>query len=119
MLNVGVVALGVTDVARAREFWRAALGYDVREDGFGGWATVLTPPDGCGPKIALQRSQTPAQDHPRMHLDLHVVDAAEQSAETARLLSLGANGSIGTAIRTTRTSSCSQIPTATVSASLI
>ncbi|MDQ1366389.1 MAG: hypothetical protein QOE07_805 [Acidimicrobiaceae bacterium] len=90
MLNIGLVALGVTDVKRAEEFWRAALGYDVREDGFGGWATVLTPPGGSGTKIALQRSQTPPEGHPRLHLDLHVVDAAEQSAEVARLVSIGA-----------------------------
>lgn len=30
------------------------------------------------------------QDHPRLHLDLHVADAVEQAAEAARLVSLGA-----------------------------
>jgi catechol 2,3-dioxygenase-like lactoylglutathione lyase family enzyme len=90
VLTIGVVALGVTDVQRAAEFWSQALGYELRVDGFGGWATVLTPPDGAGTKIALQRSQTPPQEHPRLHLDLHVADAAEQAAETERLVSLGA-----------------------------
>jgi catechol 2,3-dioxygenase-like lactoylglutathione lyase family enzyme len=90
MLTFGVIALGVTDVPRAADFWRAALGYELRADGFGGWATVLVPPDGAGAKIALQRSETPPQDHPRLHLDLHVADAAEQQAEAARLVSLGA-----------------------------
>jgi catechol 2,3-dioxygenase-like lactoylglutathione lyase family enzyme len=90
MLTFGVVALGVTDVRRAQEFWCAALGYQVREDGFGGWARVLVPPDGKGASIALQTSQTPLQDRPRLHIDLHVADAAELAAETARLLSLGA-----------------------------
>jgi catechol 2,3-dioxygenase-like lactoylglutathione lyase family enzyme len=90
VLIIGVVALGVTDVQRAAEFWSQALGYELRVDGFGGWATVLTPPDGAGTKIALQRSQTPPQEHPRLHLDLHVADAAEQAAETERLVSLGA-----------------------------
>jgi catechol 2,3-dioxygenase-like lactoylglutathione lyase family enzyme len=85
-----VVALGVTDVRRAAEFWSQALGYELRADGFGGWATVLAPPDGAGPKIALQHSQTPPQEHPRLHLDLHVADAAEQAAEAERLVSLGA-----------------------------
>jgi len=85
-----VVALGVTDVRRAAEFWRQALGYELREDGFGGWATVLTPPGGSGTKIALQRSQTPPQEHPRLHLDLHAADAAEQAAEAQRLVSPGA-----------------------------
>jgi catechol 2,3-dioxygenase-like lactoylglutathione lyase family enzyme len=90
MLTFGVVALGVTDVQRAAEFWSAALGYQLREDGFGGWAKVLVPQDGAGTPIALQRSQTPPQDHPRLHFDLHVADAAEQEAEAARLVSLGA-----------------------------
>jgi catechol 2,3-dioxygenase-like lactoylglutathione lyase family enzyme len=90
VLTIGVVALGVTDVRRAAEFWRQALGYELREDGFGGWATVLTPPGGSGTKIALQRSQTPPQEHPRLHLDLHAADAAEQAAEAQRLVSLGA-----------------------------
>jgi len=40
------MVLGVTDVWRAAEFWSAALGYSVREDGFGGWAKVLVPPNG-------------------------------------------------------------------------
>lgn len=90
MLRIGVIVLGVTDVPRAAEFWREALGYQLREDGFGGWATVLEPPGGAGPKIALQRSVTPPREHPRSHLDLHVADAAEQAAEVARLVSLGA-----------------------------
>ena len=35
MLTFGVLALGVTDVRRAADFWSAALGYTLREDGFG------------------------------------------------------------------------------------
>jgi catechol 2,3-dioxygenase-like lactoylglutathione lyase family enzyme len=90
MLTFGVVALGVTDVRRAADFWSAALGYELREDGFGGWAKVLVPLDEPGTAIALQSSQTSPQDHPRLHFDLHVADAREQEAEAARLVSLGA-----------------------------
>jgi catechol 2,3-dioxygenase-like lactoylglutathione lyase family enzyme len=90
VLSIGVIALGVTDLGRAQEFWCQALSYEVRHDGFGGWATVLIPPSGSGTMIALQRSQTPPQDHPRVHLDLHVADVAEQAAEVERLVSLGA-----------------------------
>jgi predicted enzyme related to lactoylglutathione lyase len=89
-LTVGVVVLSVADADRAVAFWRQALGYDLREDGFGGWARVLTPPDGRGAGIALQLSRTPPEEHPRTHLDLHVADAAEQAAEVTRLLALGA-----------------------------
>jgi catechol 2,3-dioxygenase-like lactoylglutathione lyase family enzyme len=90
MLTFGVVVLGVTDRQRAREFWRAALGYQVREDGFGGWATVLVPPGGTGTMIALQLSETSPPDYPRLHFDLHVPNAAEQEAEADRLVALGA-----------------------------
>src|SRR5262249_47622099 len=48
MLTFGVVVLGVTDRPRAERFWSAALGYRVREGGFGGWSRVLEPPDGPG-----------------------------------------------------------------------
>jgi catechol 2,3-dioxygenase-like lactoylglutathione lyase family enzyme len=90
MLRFGVVALGVSDVRRAAEFWSAALGYELREDGFGGWAKVLVPPGGAGTAIALQTSATSPQDHPRLHFDLHAADPGEQEAEAARLVSLGA-----------------------------
>jgi catechol 2,3-dioxygenase-like lactoylglutathione lyase family enzyme len=90
VLNIGVVAVGVSDVGRAAAFWCAALGYETRQDGFGGWSMVLVPPEGSGTRIALQRSETPPPDHPRLHLDLHVDDAAEQAVEVARLVSLGA-----------------------------
>jgi catechol 2,3-dioxygenase-like lactoylglutathione lyase family enzyme len=91
MLSVGVVVLGVEDVERASAFWGAALGYELRIDGFGGWAKVLVPADGgAGPKLALQRSEEPPQDHPRFHLDLHVDSLDEQNAEAERLIALGA-----------------------------
>jgi catechol 2,3-dioxygenase-like lactoylglutathione lyase family enzyme len=89
MLRFGVVALGVTDVQRAAEFWTAALGYEVRE-GYGGWAKVLAPPGGSGNMIALQRSQAPPPRYPHTHLDLHVDSVAEQEREADRLVSLGA-----------------------------
>jgi catechol 2,3-dioxygenase-like lactoylglutathione lyase family enzyme len=89
VLNFGVVVLGVTDVQRAAEFWSVALGYMLREDGFGGSSKVLMPPDEARTAIALQLSQTAPQAHPRLHFDLHVADVSEQEAEAARLVSLG------------------------------
>jgi catechol 2,3-dioxygenase-like lactoylglutathione lyase family enzyme len=90
MLHIGVVALGVSDKERAAGFWCEALTYERREDGFGGWSMVLVPPNGEGTKLALQQSETAPQDHPRVHLDLHVASAVEQTAEVDRLISLGA-----------------------------
>jgi hypothetical protein len=45
---------------------------------------------GCGAKAGTAISETPPEDYPRLHLDLHVADAAEQEAEADRLVSLGA-----------------------------
>jgi catechol 2,3-dioxygenase-like lactoylglutathione lyase family enzyme len=90
MVTLGVVVLNSADPDRALEFWRRALGYELREDGFGGWERVLVPPGGHGPCLALQRSERPPEAHPRTHLDLHVASPAEQAAEAARLVSLGA-----------------------------
>lgn len=90
MLTVGVIAIGVTDVERAARFWSAALGYQRRQDGFGGWANVLMPRDGRGTPLALQTSQSPPENHPRVHLDLHVADAEQQTTEASRLVALGA-----------------------------
>jgi predicted enzyme related to lactoylglutathione lyase len=91
MIRLGSVVLGAEDVERAAAFWSAVFGYRVvpfpdAEDGF----TILVPPSGEGTRIALQRSATPAAEHPRVHIDVVVDDAAEQAAEVARLLGLGA-----------------------------
>ena len=48
------------------------------------------PAGGTGTTIALQFSETPPEDYPRLHFDLHVASAAEQEAEADRLTSLGA-----------------------------
>jgi len=90
VLALGVIVIGVSDVERAARFWSAALGYQRRQDGFGGWATVLMPTDGRGTPLALQTSRTPPAEHPRMHLDLHVADVNEQGTEASRLIALGA-----------------------------
>jgi predicted enzyme related to lactoylglutathione lyase len=90
VLHFGVLVIGVGDVERAVKFWCQALGHVRRDGGFGGWSTVLVAADGEGPKIALQRSETVPEEHPRIHVDLHVADATEQAREVARLVGLGA-----------------------------
>jgi predicted enzyme related to lactoylglutathione lyase len=92
VLRLGTIVLGADQVDRAVTFWSAVLGYDpVRfpeaDNGF----TILVPPAGEGTRVALQRSTTPPEPQPRIHLDLVVDDADEQIAEIERLLGLGAS----------------------------
>ncbi|WP_059009664.1 VOC family protein [Streptomyces specialis] len=90
MLSIGTIVLGAADVRRAAAFWIEALAYTPRDGIADDW-TVLVPADGRpGPGIALGLSDSPAQEHPRVHLDLYAADAAEQAAEVARLIALGA-----------------------------
>ena len=90
MLSVGSVVLGVADVPRAAAFWGAALGYVPREAAEEDWV-VMVPGDGrAGVQLSLGLSETPVQEHPRIHLDLYAGDAADQTAEVERLVSLGA-----------------------------
>lgn len=93
MIRLGTVVLGADDVDRAVSFWSTALGYEPvhfpgadNENEF----TILVPPSGEGTRVALQRAETPTQDHPRVHLDLVVDDAEEQASEIERLMGLGA-----------------------------
>ncbi|MFI8280369.1 VOC family protein [Streptomyces sp. NPDC085929] len=89
MLTIRSVVLGVSDVPRAAAFWTEALGYLPRGEIEEAWV-VLVPAAGAGVQLALGLSETPVQEHPRVHLDLYANDAAEQAAEVDRLVSLGA-----------------------------
>jgi catechol 2,3-dioxygenase-like lactoylglutathione lyase family enzyme len=86
VLSIGTTVLGVNDVARAAAFWQEALGYVPREDGDDTWI-VLVPGSGEGARLALMLSESPVQEHPRIHLDLY---ADDQGTEVQRLLGLGA-----------------------------
>jgi len=90
MLSVQFFVLGTTDMSRAIGFWTRALGYVVSNGGAEAHWTELVPATGNGAALALHYSETPPQEHPRIHLDLSVADAAEQAAEAGRLVSLGA-----------------------------
>lgn len=92
MLRLGTIVLGADDVERAAAFWAEALGYEAvrfpdAPDGF----TILVPPDRVGTRVAVHRSSTPAQERPRVHLDLVVDTTDEQAAQVARLEQLGAS----------------------------
>ncbi|HVE17946.1 MAG TPA: VOC family protein [Ilumatobacteraceae bacterium] len=91
VLRLGTIILGADDVDRGAAFWAAAFGYEVvRFPGSVDDFTILVPPDRVGTRIAVHRSDTPAQERPRVHLDLVVDSAAEQSSEIDRLVGLGA-----------------------------
>jgi predicted enzyme related to lactoylglutathione lyase len=87
MLRIGSLVLGVHDVRRSIEFWQRAIGYVLREEPEDNRWAVLVSPNGVGSQIALMRSETASQSHPRVHLDLY---ASNRDAEVARLLELGA-----------------------------
>jgi catechol 2,3-dioxygenase-like lactoylglutathione lyase family enzyme len=80
MAQIGSVVLNVTDIGRATNFWRSALGYVFRESGNPG---AIVPQHGEGPALLLDETDS-------THLDLHVASEQEQQAEVERLLSLGA-----------------------------
>ncbi|WP_328338660.1 VOC family protein [Micromonospora sp. NBC_00421] len=85
------VSLGVADDRRAGRFWAAALGYVRRPPRYPGdeWI-VLEPPSGtAGVALAMDVSDSPVAEFPRIHLDLHVGDR-DLDDEVERLLGLGA-----------------------------
>jgi catechol 2,3-dioxygenase-like lactoylglutathione lyase family enzyme len=94
MLRLGTVVLGASDVDRAVRFWSAVLGYDpvtfADDDDPDDDFTILVPPGRVGTRVAVHHSEVPAQEQPRVHVDLVVDSADEQAAEVARLIELGA-----------------------------
>lgn len=90
MLRVGTTVLGVDDLRRAIAFWMQALDYVLRREPDDETFAILDPPDGTGAALALMLSETPVQDHPRIHLDLYAGDSGDQAAEVERLVGLGA-----------------------------
>jgi catechol 2,3-dioxygenase-like lactoylglutathione lyase family enzyme len=90
MLSIGTVVMGVSDLARAEAFWRAALDYlPLEESRDAGWIT-LRPASGQGTRLSLELSESTVLHHPRLHLDLYAGDRAEQGRQVERLVSLGA-----------------------------
>jgi catechol 2,3-dioxygenase-like lactoylglutathione lyase family enzyme len=88
MLTIGVTALGVDNLARATTFWTEALGYVVEDTT--DRSASLRPPGGTGIPLYMHLSDTPVQEHPRVHLDLMAPDLPTRTAEIMRLQKLGA-----------------------------
>jgi hypothetical protein len=92
MVTIGTVVMGVGNLHRAVDFWMQALNYVPKreikvEDDF----AILVPAAGPGTHLALDVSETPVQQYPRVHLDLYAGDATDQASEVERLISLGAS----------------------------
>jgi catechol 2,3-dioxygenase-like lactoylglutathione lyase family enzyme len=91
MAVIAQISLGVQDPDRAGVFWAQALGYVRRPPRWDGddWIVIVPPPGAAGAPIAMDTSESPAEDFPRVHLDLHD-DQGDLAAEVERLLALGA-----------------------------
>lgn len=85
------LSLGVTDDERAGRFWAQALGYVRRPPRYDGddWIVLDPPPGVPGTPLAMDVSQSPAPDLPRIHLDL-AAEGTDLDAEVERLVALGA-----------------------------
>lgn len=90
MLRLGFPVIGVEDLARAVDFWTAALDLvDAEEWASDQWRTLCYADD-SGRALGLQRSASPVEPRPRIHLDLFTDSVEEQHAEVERLIGLGA-----------------------------
>lgn len=90
MPRIGIPVVGVTDLHRAEAFWTQALDLVVAEEWSSETWRTLNHADGSGQALGLLRSASPAEPHPRLHLDLFTDTAEEQQAEVRRLTGLGA-----------------------------
>ncbi len=86
MLRVGSIVIRVDDLERQIAFWSAALDYAPRL-GHGDDFALVSPRDGVGPNVSLDRMRSTLQVPPRIHLDLY---AQDQATEVERLKGLGA-----------------------------
>lgn len=86
MIRIGSVVIRVDDLERQTAFWTAALDYIGREEEGDDFA-LLSPRNGTGPNVSLDRVRSTLQIPPRIHLDLYADDQAE---EVRRLVELGA-----------------------------
>jgi hypothetical protein len=86
-VRIGQWTLDVSDVEVMAQFWAAALGYRIDDDG-----QHLPPPPAAGadaPSVWLQPVREPTSGKNRGHPDL-VPDDGNADAEVERLLALGA-----------------------------
>lgn len=84
MLEIGAIVWGVEDIARAVDFWSAALHYRLKFPASEDWA-ILVPENGKGVQLSLSKVSSPKAK--RHHMDLFTENCYE---EVERLIALGA-----------------------------
>ena len=85
-LWVGSVVIDCKNFERMVDFWRAALGYEIRRPSSEDWVLIYDP-HGKGPNLAFQKDPQGPQGSYWFHLDLY---SSEPEHEVERLLALGA-----------------------------
>lgn len=87
-VRIGSIVILCYEWERTREFWRAALGYEVKHTDPNGGFVILADPAGQGPNLSLdQVSMRRTGKRSRLHLDLYTPN---QEGEVERLVQLGA-----------------------------
>ncbi|WP_229401302.1 VOC family protein [Micromonospora okii] len=91
MATLAQISLGVSDPERAGRFWAAALGYERKPPRFPGddWIVLAPPPGVPGTALALDLSESPVEEFPRVHMDL-TAGGRDLDGEVDRLVALGA-----------------------------
>ncbi|MDR6319144.1 VOC family protein [Actinoplanes couchii] len=91
MTVIAQISLGVADAERAGRFWCRALNYVRRAPRYSGdeWIVIEPRPGDPGAPIAMDLSESPIQEQPRIHFDLDAGEV-ELDVEVQRLVSLGA-----------------------------
>lgn len=85
-LFMETVVINAQDMEKMKDFWTAALGFEV-EFANEGFALLKNPASGSHTKLGLQHTDRPKNELNRFHIDL-ITDNGE--AEVKRLEALGA-----------------------------
>jgi hypothetical protein len=85
--RISCICIDAVDPVPVAEFWKAVLGFEVREEDDEGIS--LSPPEGGLPTLDILRVPEPKTVKNRLHLDLRADDTTTD-AELDRLLALGA-----------------------------
>ncbi len=85
--RISCLCIDAVDPVAVAEFWKAALGFEVREEDDDGIS--LSPPGGGLPTLDILRVPEAKMVKNRLHFDLRA-DGTTTEAELERLLALGA-----------------------------